>query len=70
MSQFRHCTALEIKHMFEALGHRRASAEVKTYNGTAIAFSNNELKAKRAKSWDMRLHWLRDRIQQQRFGIT
>ena len=31
---------------------------------------NDNLKTKQSKSWDMRLHWLRDRMAQHQFRIT
>ena len=63
------CTALDLRNILEALGHKQKPIEVKTDNSTAVAFSNKELKAKRSKSWDMRLHWLQDRMNQQQFSI-
>ena len=64
------CTALDLKNMLEALGHPQGPIDIKTDNSTAVSFSNGELKAKRSKSWDMRLHWIRDRIAQQQLRVT
>ena len=55
--------------MLEALGHKQHAILVKTDNSTAVAFSNSLLKEKRSKSWDMRLHWLKDRVRQKHFYI-
>mgnify|MGYP003321455284 FL=1 len=46
-------TALTIKHMLEALGHKQHAIPIKTDNSTAASFSNSLLKQKRSKSWDM-----------------
>ena len=64
------CTALDIRNMLCALGHQQGPVKVQTENSTAVAFSTNKLKAKRSKSWDMRLHWLQDRVQQNQFCIS
>ena len=56
--------------MIEVLDHLQAPIQVKTDNSTAVTFSTNNLKEKHSKSWDIRLHWLRDRAQQQQFRIT
>ena len=67
---FHNCkTALQIKNMLEALGHKQSPIPVKTDNSTAAAFSNSTLKERRSKSWDMRLHWLKDRVLQHQFII-
>ena len=64
------CTALEIKRMLEALGHPQNPVRITTDNSTATAFSNGILKTKRSKSWDMRYHWLVDRVKNQDFCIS
>ena len=56
--------------MLTALGHPQKPIPVITDNSTAVSFSEDKLKAKRSKSWDMRLHWLKDRVRQQQFRIT
>ena len=50
------CTALNLINMLQALDHKQSPVNVKSDNSTAVAFSNNILKAKRSKSWNMRLH--------------
>ena len=49
-----YCIALDLRNILEALGHKQRPIEVKTDNSTAVAFNNNELKARRSKSWGMR----------------
>ena len=55
--------------MLEALGHKQHAISIKTDNSTAASFSNSLLKQKRSKSWDMRLHWIQDRVNQDQFHI-
>ena len=35
-----------------------------TYNSTAALLSSKEIKQKRFKSWDMRYHWIRDKLEE------
>ena len=55
--------------MLEALGHNQHNIPIKADNSTAVAFSNSMLKEKKSKYWDMRLNWLKDRVQQKQFYI-
>ena len=67
---FHNCTtALTIEHMLEALEHAQHVIPIKTDISTATSFSNSTLKEKRSKSWDMRLHWIKDRVIQNQFHI-
>ena len=62
-------TAIPIRQILTALGHKQPPTPVKTDNSTACSFAKDTLKARRSKSWDMRYHWLKDRQQQQQFYI-
>ena len=53
-------TAIMIRNILNALGHKHKPIPVKTDNSTASSFVNDLLKQKRSKSWDMRFHWLRE----------
>ena len=67
---FSNCqAAIPIRHMLAALHHPQPPTPVRTDNSTASAFANQTLKAKRSKSWDMRYHWLTDRVNQRQFII-
>ena len=55
--------------MLEALGHPQGIIPLKTHNSTAEAFSNSVLKEKRSKAWDMRLYWIKDRVNDNEFYI-
>ena len=60
---------LIIRVALEELGHPQPKTGIKTDNSTATSFANATLRQKRSKSWDMRYHWLRDRIAQLQFII-
>ena len=67
---FTNCqTAIPIQHMLNILGHKQPPTPVKTDNKTAASFSNNTLKSKRSKYWDMRYYWIKDRCKQKQFII-
>ena len=51
-------TAISIKQMLEALGHKQTATPVKTDNKTASSFVTDTFKQKRSKAWDVRYHWL------------
>ena len=67
---FTNCqTVIPIRHMLNILGHPQPPTPVKTDNKTAAAFSNDTLKPKRIKAWDMRYHWIKDRTTQNQYII-
>ena len=62
-------TAIHIRKMLEALGHRQQTIRIKTDNSTAESYCNKTLKEKRSKSWDMRWWWLQDKIKNKEFHV-
>ena len=42
---------------------------IKNDNSTAVGFTNKNIQLKKSKSWDMNLHWLRDRENRKEFNI-
>ena len=44
------CTTINLCNMIKALGRPQDPTEIETDNSTEVAFSNNELKAKRSKA--------------------
>lgn len=51
-----------IRNILEAMGHKQQSpTQLKTDNSTAAGYVNNNMQMKRSKTWDMHLHFLRDR---------
>ena len=53
-------TAIMIRNILNALGHKQKPIPVTTDNSTASSFVNDLLKQKRSKSWDMIFYWLRE----------
>ena len=62
-------TTLPIRTMLCTLGHCQPTTPIKTDNSTAANFVTKNLKQKMSKSWDIRLNWLRDRQNQERFRV-
>ena len=55
--------AIPLRRTLEELGHPQKATPIKTDNSTASGFCNRTIKQKRSKSWDMRYHWIRDKIE-------
>ena len=51
------------------MGHPQTATPMQVDNTTTCNYVHNNLQQKRSKAFDMRLHWLRDRINQQQFEI-
>ena len=67
---FHNCqTAIPLRNCLIAMGHPQPPTPTKTDNTTAEAFTYNNITIKKAKSWDMRYFWLRDREKQKHFKI-
>lgn len=62
-------TAINIRHMLEALGHPQPPTPIRTDNSIATSFANSTFTPKRSKSWDMRYHWLKDKVATKDFYI-
>ena len=60
---------VNIRHILIEMGHRQPPIPIMTDNSTAAGFSNNNIQLKKSKSWDMNLHWLRDRERLHQFKI-
>ena len=68
---FHNCTiAIGIRNTLQEMGHPQKKTSVITDNTTATSFVHSAMRAKRSKSWDMKYHWLRDRMAQQQFLVT
>ena len=61
--------AIPIRRMLYILGHNQPPTPIKTDNKTASAFTNDTLKNKRSKAWDMRYYWIKDKVSNQEFVI-
>ena len=49
--------------------HPQQATPIQVDNSCAAAIANNEIKQKRSKAMDMRLHWMRDRINQDNYIV-
>ena len=54
-------TTLYLRHLLSALGHCQPSTILRTDNSTTAGFIHNKIQLKKSKSWDMQLHWLREK---------
>ena len=67
---FHNCqTAIPIRNCLIQMGHPQPPTPIKTDNTTARDFAYNNIAIKKAKSWDMRCYWIRDRENQMHFKI-
>jgi hypothetical protein len=77
------CHTTVLKHVVSSVGggliwcifcqckrrHKQDSTELKTDNTTADGIINNTVQQKRPKEMDMRLYWVKDRVQQDQFNV-
>ena len=61
--------ALPFKVTLSELGHPQPPTPMEVDNKTAIGFLKKTMKQKRSKAIDMRLYWVRDRVNQNQFMI-
>ena len=54
--------AIPARHILKTMGHEQPPTPMKTDNTTAHGVITNNIASKRLKSMDMKLHWLRCRI--------
>ena len=52
---------IPLRVILKALNHPQPPTPMETDNTVAHGFAKSNIKIKRAKAWDMRYHWLRDR---------
>jgi hypothetical protein len=51
------------------MGHNQDATDLKTDNTTADEIFNNLIQQKRSKAMDMRLYWVKDRVEQEQFNV-
>jgi hypothetical protein len=51
------------------MGHEQDSTELKNDNTTADGIINNTVQQKLSKAMDMRLYWVKDRVEQDQFNV-
>jgi hypothetical protein len=63
--------AVPIITALEEMGHKQPATvtPLETDNSTAIGILRAQVRMKRSKAFDMRYHWLKDRIQQKQFNL-
>ena len=61
---------VNLRHLLEAMGHKQPPTPLATDNSTTAGFVNKNIQLKKSKSWDMNMHWLRDREHQKQFTVT
>jgi len=54
-------TGLPIQHLLQSMGHPQKPFLIKTDNSTSAGYVNNNMQMKKSKTWDMYLHWLRNK---------
>ena len=62
-------SAVPIRTTLIELGHPQPPTPLKTDNSTAFGILNSTIRQKRSKSFDMRIYWMKDRIQQRQFRL-
>ena len=60
---------LAIQNLLIAINHPQPPTTIRTDNSTAAGIVHNNIQMKKSKSWDMNLHWLRDKENLKHFDI-
>jgi hypothetical protein len=63
-------TAEGIRSTLEDLGYPQPPTQIFSDNKCAVGIANGKMKQKRSKAFDMRFHWIGDRVKQHHFVIT
>ena len=61
--------AVSLRNILKELGHEQPPTPIITDNSTTTGFVHKTMQMKRSKSWDMHLHWLRDREARNHFDV-
>ena len=61
---------VSIRNILNQLGHSQPVTVINTDNSTTSGFVNKNIQLKKSKSWDMHLHWLRDRENRNQFKVN
>ena len=57
-------------YIITTMGHpQRQPTPIKSDNSTAVGFVNKNMQMKKSKTWDMQLHWLRDKQNTNHFKV-
>ena len=61
---------VSLRHLLTELGHpQQKPIIINNDNSTAARFANKNMQMKKSKSWDMSLHWLRERELRKRLKV-
>lgn len=58
------------RHILHDLGYPQGATEMLCDNECAVGIANHTVKQRRSKAIDMRYHWIRDQVDQQKMKIT
>ena len=61
--------AIPIRNTLAELGHPQPPTPIKTDNSTACGILNSSMRQKRSKAFDMKIYFMKDRIQQKDFRL-
>ena len=61
--------ATTLRNILADMGYPQPASPMQTDNKCAEGISHNIVKSKRSKAFDMRYHWVRDRVQQGQFDV-
>ena len=60
-------TTIVLRIAAKEMGHPQPATPMRIDNTTANNYVHNNLQQKKSKAFDMRLHWLRDRVNRRQF---
>ena len=62
--------SIPIVHTLNHMGHKQQQpTPIRANNSTAVGFVNRNMQMKQSKTWDMQLHWLRDKQNTSHFNV-
>ena len=62
--------ATNARNILADLGYPQDTTTVICDNQCAVGIANSDVKLKRSKAIDMRYHWIRDQVKQEKFNVT
>ena len=60
---------VNLRHILISLNHPQPPTPLKTDNTTSTGFVHSNIKMKKSKAWDMRFHWLREKMAHEHLRI-
>lgn len=62
--------AAEQRNTLTDMGHPQETTLIVCDNSCAVGVANSTTRQRRSKAWDMRFHWIRDRVRQDQFDVV